>query len=492
MTQYTRLTEALFGLQLDPRIRAVRLAGTLYTLGAATLLASDSFLPAPVHHDAVLVVALIALVSTVVLLALPWRSFPQWTTALPLVWGVAMIAAVGAWGGALSHFTVFYGLASLYVGLTQQRGSWVWFAPLTLTSVAVALLGAEPTNRAVDLVGAAALAVVLGEVLAGAMTRSTQAGRSTKALLEGVTGLHSAQNELTAADAVAGMAHELLQADGVIVLLAATRGSQLYVNRGQRGIEAPLGTLVVDTTGRHAVNLAVTKGRPLLVAQAHHSPLLAQSVIARMGWASVLFVPVPGEGNHLGCVVVGWNTTKERLTRADDQVVALLGDHAGPLLDRLRNVHVLERQARTDPLTGLANRRTFLEALDRLRPGGAVVFLDLDHFKVLNDTQGHQAGDEVLARFAIALRASVRDGDCAARYGGEEFALVLPSAAAADMSEAATVVIDRLRERWDGPVTFSVGIAVHRAGDPTSTTLARADAALYAAKAGGRNTLVFA
>ncbi|MCW2778482.1 MAG: vdcA, partial [Frankiales bacterium] len=81
---------------------------------------------------------------------------------------------------------------------------------------------------------------------------------------------------------------------------------------------------------------------------------------------------------------------------------------------------------------------------------------------------------------------------CAARYGGEEFALVLPSAASVDMTAAAQVVVQRLLRRWDGPVTFSVGIATHRQGDAPSTTLARADAAVYEAKALGRDTVVTA
>ena len=151
--------------------------------------------------------------------------------------------------------------------------------------------------------------------------------------------------------------------------------------------------------------------------------------------------------------------------------MSLLPDQAGRMVERLRRVGELREEARTDPLTGLCNRRAFLEALDR--------------------SLGHQAGVDVLVAFA-ALQASVRDGDCAARYGGEEFALVLPSATSADMDTAANVVISRLRSLWDGPVTFSVGIAVRRLGDSPSTTLARADEAVYAAKAAGRNTQVVA
>jgi diguanylate cyclase (GGDEF)-like protein len=492
VTRRARLTEASFGLGLDPRHRAARLAAILYALGALTLLASDAFLPPTVNATAILAVALLALASTVPVVLLPWRRFPSWSTVLPLVWGIGLITTVGAWAGGLAHFVLFYGLASLYVGLTQPRGSWRWVAPLNVASVAVALLGNEPATSTVDLVGAASLCVVIGEVLAGAVQRTIEASRSSSTLLDAVTSLQGLSTERDAADALAGLAQTLLTPDSSLVMVASQPGSPLYVNRGQRGVAAPLGSLVVDASGRSGIGLALTEGRAIFVSEAHRSPLLAQAVIAKLGLQSVLFIPIPGEGGYLGCLVLGWTAPKQALDPFSEQVVSLLSDQAGTLLERLRDVGVLRQQARTDALTGLANRRAFLDALDRLRPGGAVVFLDLDHFKKLNDTAGHQAGDEVLTAFAKALRASVRDGDCAARYGGEEFALVLPSAASVDMSEAAEVVVHRLREKWDGPVTFSVGIAVHRLGDAPSTTLARADAAVYEAKANGRNTLVVA
>ncbi len=486
------LNEALFGLDLDLRVRAARLAAILYALGAATLLTSGPFLPAGVDREGVYGTAVLALASMLPLLLLPWNRFPAWSIAVPLIWGVSMISLVGIWSGGLSHFVLFYGLAALYVGLTLPQRSWRWVAVLDLVSASAALLGHEPASSAVDLLGSAALSVVIGEVLAGATARTRKAGLGTEALLEAVTSLHSADTEAAAADQVAGLAHTLLAPNGAVVMVANRPGSVMYANRGQRGLAVPLGSLVIDTSGRSGIGLALDQGRAIFVADAVLSPLLAQSVVAKLGFTSVLFIPVPGEGGYLGCVVVGWNQRKTSLDHFEEQVVSLLSDQAGTLLERLRNVGELRQLARTDPLTGLSNRRAFLEALDRLRPGGAVVFLDLDHFKALNDSRGHQAGDEVLQEFALALRRSVRDGDCAARYGGEEFALVLPSAAAVDMGPAAEVVVARLRAAWAGPVTFSVGIAVHRPGDAPSTTLARADAAVYEAKAAGRNTLVVA
>ncbi len=116
-----------------------------------------------------------------------------------------------------------------------------------------------------------------------------------------------------------------------------------------------------------------------------------------------------------------------------------------------------------------------------------MVICDLDHFKALNDRLGHAAGDRVLSDFGTLLRVGLRDGDYAARYGGEEFALVLLATTGAQ----AGAVTDRLRERWDvlqPGTTFSAGTATMDASaTSTADLVAAADAALYAAKADGRN-----
>ncbi|MCU1693596.1 MAG: diguanylate cyclase [Frankiales bacterium] len=477
----------------DPQRTAGRLAAVLFLLAGIAMVGTIGFLPPDVDLAAVWATTAAALATSVLFLLLPWSRMPRWTTLVPHVWGQVLIGgALGAWAGAVSHYLLFWALAALYAGLTQPPRSSLYLAPITLGSAFVALAGAEPASVAVDLIGAALLSVVVGEVLSVSTSRSQTATSSTQALLHAVTALHEAGTETTAADLVAELAHTLLSPDAVVVMVATAPGSPLYANRGQRGVDAPLGSLVVDAAARSGIGLALQEGRAIFVGDAPMSPLLARSVVARLGFASCLFIPVPGEGGYLGCVVVGWHEPREVLDEFSQQVVSLLSHQAGALLERLRSVGRLEVQASTDALTGLANRRVFLEALDRLRPGGAVVFLDLDHFKRLNDTEGHAAGDAVLVAFGKALRSCVREGDCAARYGGEEFALVLPSAASVDMTGAAQVVVQRLLEKWDGPVTFSVGIATHRQGDAPSTTLARADAAVYEAKARGRDTVVLA
>ncbi len=149
---------------------------------------------------------------------------------------------------------------------------------------------------------------------------------------------------------------------------------------------------------------------------------------------------------------------------------------------------LLERANVTDDLTGLGNRRRANTLLDVMAPGDAIALLDLDHFKVVNDTRGHAAGDRVLMHFGRYLRAAVRDADCVARFGGEEFLLLLPGA-----GDEAGIIVERLVDGWrrcgEG-VTLSAGAAVHALGAEPDETLKRADALLYQAKAAGRDRVV--
>ena len=165
----------------------------------------------------------------------------------------------------------------------------------------------------------------------------------------------------------------------------------------------------------------------------------------------------------------------------------------------------IRQLATHDDLTGLLNRRAMLDRMQleqrrSLRSGSPLLIaqLDIDHFKVVNDTHGHAAGDLVLQSFADTVRRNVRDTDVLARWGGEEFVLLLCDTPAAD----AVALMERLRQavqamqvpvpQSGGPitVTVSIGLARHTPADPLAGTLERADQALYAAKAGGRNRVV--
>ncbi|MEO8538620.1 MAG: GGDEF domain-containing protein [bacterium] len=154
-----------------------------------------------------------------------------------------------------------------------------------------------------------------------------------------------------------------------------------------------------------------------------------------------------------------------------------------------------ERRARTlaetDALTGISNRRVFLDQLDEYAAdagaGFALLMLDLDDFKRLNDEFGHLHGDEVLARVAQVLNANLREGDKVARYGGEEFVVFMPDTSLREAVEVA----ERLRLRvFEGtPTSVSVGCAVRALGDPAGAVLRRADDLLLTAKRNGKNAV---
>ena len=138
--------------------------------------------------------------------------------------------------------------------------------------------------------------------------------------------------------------------------------------------------------------------------------------------------------------------------------------------------------ASIDSLTGLANRRMLSRALGRLRPGDTVIMIDLDHFKAINDTVGHQEGDRVLRILGQTLAAYVRARDRVGRYGGEEFVVIASESRPEPF-------LTRLRLEWEKarpyPITFSAGIAPARP-DPRRA-LDAADRAMYRAKASGRD-----
>lgn len=164
-------------------------------------------------------------------------------------------------------------------------------------------------------------------------------------------------------------------------------------------------------------------------------------------------------------------------------------------LDRTR------REAHTDALSGVANRKAFDDRLKlllgyqrRLGTPFSLLLADLDHFKWINDTYGHQAGDRVIHQLGSLLTSQVRENDFVARYGGDEFAVLLANAdLEASMKIAERICVETTHINFGAPtseqtaVTLSLGLAVAQAGDTTETLFKRADEALYASKKGGRN-----
>jgi diguanylate cyclase (GGDEF)-like protein len=189
-----------------------------------------------------------------------------------------------------------------------------------------------------------------------------------------------------------------------------------------------------------------------------------------------------------------------------EQLAHWLAAQASIALENERLHRTVKRQAITDELTQLANRRRFTETLavevrraERFGDPLALVLADLDDFKQINDRFGHQAGDEVLRRFADILRENVRDFDLPVRYGGEEFAVLLPEADLAGGEQLARrlqTALLRLRLPEIGrdrpPVTASFGVSAFPQARSAEEILSAADGALYRAKAAGKNRVACA
>jgi two-component system cell cycle response regulator len=209
--------------------------------------------------------------------------------------------------------------------------------------------------------------------------------------------------------------------------------------------------------------------------------------------------PVQAGARAMGSVALG---PSSRGASRDDR--ELVGVVAAELSGPLRVVSVVEqskRLAMSDPLTGLLNRRAFSEMMvrslasfERYGEPVSVLLLDVDHFKRINDTHGHEAGDAVLVSLAETLRGFARRTDCVARWGGEEFVVGLSHtripAVAIPAERIRKAILERPIRLPNGrfvSVTVSVGVAAAVAGEGLDALVARADRALYVAKDAGRN-----
>lgn len=203
-----------------------------------------------------------------------------------------------------------------------------------------------------------------------------------------------------------------------------------------------------------------------------------------------LFQPILDEGRAIGVLALTWTTPKEALDASETHLLELLANEAAVALAKAAAHAELERLVRTDPLTGLPNRRALEEHQEReLAAAGrsgrplSLAIIDLDHFKDYNDTHGHPAGDALLRAAAAGWSARLRATDVLARWGGEEFCLLLPGCDELD----ACALIEQLRPVVPEGQTFSAGVAVWTPGVSAEQLVAQADAALYRAKHDGRN-----
>jgi len=466
-------------------------AGRVAPFAGAAIIAVVLVLLPPTSSNWPMIAAAAVLTAVVIAAALlvPWARLPPWCqAAVPLTFFAVVALLRQAGGGATSGYSPLVMLPILWLAIygsrvqlgfaivatgatflapqilvgpplypsTGWRGSVLWVAVGLLAGSAIQKLVDQSRHRTADV---AAL---------GAITRALTAGSDPRPEL------------CAAAQLVTGAAFAILfepQVDGILVATA-----------GSGGVD--LGSMRIDPkTHSCATAEAWRTGTRIYLADAavdRHSSELAAHANAR----ALLCQPVTRRERTTAVLVVGFSESHQHAPASALYLVELLAAEIGTAIDRADLVALLDSQARSDPLTGAANRRSWDEEIDRelaraRRTGDplTVALLDMDHFKDYNDTHGHAAGDVLLRDLVTAIRAELRTGDVIARWGGEEFTLSLPGC---DVEQAQTIA-SRLLCLVPSGQTVSIGLTQARAQDTPRALIDRADTALYAAKDGGRN-----
>lgn len=249
--------------------------------------------------------------------------------------------------------------------------------------------------------------------------------------------------------------------------------------------------LRVTATEPSVSMLAYSTGEPVYVGNTRDDPRVNSRLVAMTGARSLLAQPFSHGGRVRGVIVAGWGEMHPTPAAESTYTVALLADEVGSALERADLHAALQLRAATDPLTAMANRRVWRERVPAMMAGDdvlCVAVLDLDHFKIYNDTRGHLAGDTLLADLGRAWAPQLRPHDLLVRWGGEEFAVALPQCTLQDAYEA----IERLRCSVPDQQTASAGLALWDGTESVEALMSRADAALYEAKNNGRNQTMVA
>jgi diguanylate cyclase (GGDEF)-like protein len=313
------------------------------------------------------------------------------------------------------------------------------------------------------------------------------------ALSEAMRALAQSANPSAARTAVCEGARTVAGAPVAALLEASADGSNLALSAS---LGADLRGLVVPFAGeRSRAAQAFAGAGPVYAPDAASQTDIDREFLRRTRAASALWHPVLHQGKAIGVLAVAWRRRLPSYPPRLEPLMDVLAAAAAVAIGRAELLGRMERIARTDELTGLANRRSWEEEMPREIARGwrggtslCVVMLDLDRFKVYNDTHGHQAGDRLLKEAAGAWRSMLRPYDLLARYGGEEFGVILPGCEPAD----ALGIVERLRAATPPGVSCSAGLAQWDGEEHAEALVGRADAALYEAKRAGRDRVVVA
>ena len=400
--------------------------------------------------------------------------YPLWSTMLIGLLAVASYVAVAVGvGGGFAH-SVFGSFTLVCVALL---GSWEarnqGRRRISLAKVAEALLTSEETSR-------------------------TQALQQREVARLGQIALGGASIEQVQDEAVA-MVSRVLSVDISAVLRGISDRDEFQI-AAQRGMPEEVWRSARIRGGHNShTGYCVETRTPVIVDDWAHETRFRQSEVLReAGVTSGVTVPVMVEGEAWG--VLGAQTRHHRdFSAGDVSFIQALAHVLANAIERRTAEDRTRHDALHDPLTGLPNRNLFLDRLEhglsqahRHRSSIAVLFLDLDQFKLVNDSLGHAAGDELLAAVAPRIQSVLRPEDTVARFGGDEFAILVEDVSnerdATRVAERITQALTRpfvLRQR-EHFVSASIGISLSTGGGAPEALIRDADAALYRAKDHGR------
>jgi diguanylate cyclase (GGDEF)-like protein len=453
---------------VEPAVRRTggRLAAYLF-LGAGTVTALDTFLAPPpgANRGALMVVSVLALTVGIGMFLAPWQRWPNGATLVVVPLALALITVGNHVGGKDPYsYAVYFVVLFVWLGVSHPRWMSAKLAPLAALAYMlpfVVVAGSPPVAASSALV-AIPVCVLVGETIASVIAQARRAETIAAHRAAGMEALAAAETTIEAevdarrvAQRSAELAVEILRASGTAVFGAGPDRLQVLGAHGVEPMAAAAAVIMAEVTGTAPPGMLV--------------------------------VPLPGTVAPVGALVVffaGGVCPDDGFT---EPAARLFAAKVARAIEQVQVVEALTDAAVRDGLTGIGNRRHADTLVATLTPGDAVVLIDLDRFKEVNDALGHGAGDDVLIAVGRYLREHVRQADDVARLGGEEFLVVLRQ----DRSSLAAAC--RLVEGWrraGGATTFSAGVDVHVAGRTPAETMRRADQALYEAKRTGRDRAV--
>ena len=420
-----------------------------------------------------------------VALLLPWDRWPQRRLHVVAAAGFALKMVTTLEIGASPWlYSLHYLMLFMWIGAALgPRVPLLWGLPAALSYV-LPILWIEGDRAAIaSVILVIPASIFTGEAAAWLTARLRSAEQTSQSraetmarLVDTTLALAASQEMDDLARLTARTALEIYGADCALVVLDG--GEERLTPAGMAAWKDHSLAALEDPLVAGLLRQAMASGEELPSADVDH--------LARIfGLGHLRVLPLCGSGAAHGVALVGSFGSVAADAQFTEYVARTLATQAGLGFERVQSAQTLRDESLRDPLTELGNRRSADAELERLKHGDVVAVIDLDHFKGVNDTYGHAAGDRALRALADHLRCSVRGPDSVYRIGGEEFLVVLPGARGSGLD-----VVRRLHQRWraqERVTTFSAGLAIMATGESAHAAVARADGALYQAKREGRD-----